>query len=278
MKLEDENGENKFYVTNYNNEIVKQDFIAEYILKDEEDLKLKKDKLIESISSSEDILDKSVNFQLVKASIGSKSIYFIYYRRVKISAVKRKNASTLSRMTTIRGREFLEIQQNDVIELGGKIELIIYDNKFYIISPRTLEYAFDYSDHVIKKRDENLNKLTNMNFFDDDSNIELFIEKSKQYIFTRRLAGMEDDTTIDLEEHFKKRCKELRDIKENMPVNPDEKKNYIKDHEVLWPLYDHIDVLEKMVRINPDKSIEPLVSFFTDKIVKSFLTNELREN
>lgn len=73
------------------------------------------------------------------------------------------------------------------------------------------------------------------------------------------------------------RCNELKEIKEKIPEEPAKREAYISKYEVLWPLYDHIDILDKKIKINPEKSIEPLIYFFADKIVESFLTKELKE-
>lgn len=183
----------------------------------------------------------------------------------------------ITKLPAIRHREHLVTQNENVIEFGGKIELIIAGQYLYIVSPKTLEHTFNYKDHISEKKDENLQVITNMNFVDEYSNMDIFKEKSSKYMLSRKLASITTETLNALEKSFEKRCDELYKIKQNIP-NDDEKDTYIKRYDVLWPLFDHIDVKEKKVRINPDKTIEPLLYFFTDKIVESFLTKELKEN
>lgn len=274
LKFEDENKQRKFFIDDYNYELTKKDFIAKLNLESDSDLKDKKDKLIQSLSETSDIEDSEVKFQAIRIKYENQSALLVYYRGIKQPAMHKKN---ISRMPSIRDREMLVIQKDEVIEFGGKIELIIHDDSFYIISPRTLEYTFDYHDHISTRKDENLKAITNMNFFDEDPQIDVFIEKTNQYMVSRRLAGIKPETLKVLEESFEERCKELKEIKENIPEDPKEKEEYIAKYEVLWPLYDHIDVISKKVKINPEKSIEPLIYFFADKIVESFLTKELRE-
>jgi len=275
IKFENENGEKTFHIQDYDYELTKKDFIAKLSLENEKDLKQKKEKLVQSLTSSAYLEDSEVKFQVIKLSYNSKSAYLIYYRGIKVSAMNKKS---VRRIPTIRHREQLVIQEQDVVEFGGKIELMIIDDLFYIVSPRTLEYSFDFTDHISTKKDENLAALTNMKFFIEDPNVNVFIEKSNQYMISRRLAGIEKETLDTLEASFVERCKELKDIKERVPDKPEEKKEYFDKYNVLWPLYNHIDVFEKKVSIDPDKSIEPLIYFFADKIVESFLTKELRES
>lgn len=275
QKFKDENEENKFYVTNYDNELTKKDFIAKLNLDEDEALKEKKVNLLEALNSNKNIEDSEVKFQVIKLTVEDESVHLIYYRGIRISAMNRKN---ISRIPTIRHREKLVIQENDVVEFGGKIELIILNDVFYIISPRTLEYSFDYTDHISRRKNDNLIAITSMDFFKDKkANVEIFINKSDQYMISRRLAGIKEETLDRLEDSFNERCQELKKIKEETPENEYEKEEYIKKYEPLWPLFHHIDVFDKKIRVNSEKSIEPLIYFFSDKIVESFLTKELRE-
>ncbi|PID20995.1 hypothetical protein CSV61_12295 [Sporosarcina sp. P3] len=274
LKFEDEDGRKKFFVSDYDFELTKNDFIAKLDLTKDETLIKKKNKLLQSLSIGANVEDSEVKFQVIKLTVEDECAYFIYYRGIKQSAMTKRN---VSKMPTIRHGDHLVIQENDVVEFGGKIELIIYNEEFYIISPRTLEYSFDYNDHISIRKDENLHSITSMDFFDEDPNVDVFVEKSNQYMVSRRLAGIEPGTLRILERSFVERCKELKEIKEKTPLSPSDKKAYIDRYELLWPLFDHIDVFDKKIKIDPDKSIEPLIYFFADKIVESFLTKEFRE-
>src|SRR5690625_1303668 len=273
IKFENENNNKKFYVSDYNHELVKTDYIAKLDLNDDKLLRSKKNKLIQAILISENIEDKEVKFQVIETSIDDESIYFIYYRGVKASAVAKKNAKI---MPAIRERDHLIVQEKDIIEFGGKIELIISKDYLYVIKPTTLHYTFDYTDHIFDKRNKNLETITSMKFFDDYSNINFFMEKSNIYILSKSWAGISEETLDILEESFDERCIELREIKEKIPDDKENKEIYQKKYESLWPLYDHIDVNNKKVRFNNEKSVTPLLHFFSDKIVESFLTKGYR--
>src|SRR5699024_8287560 len=132
IKFENENGEKTFHIQDYDYELTKKDFIAKLSLENEKDLKQKKEKLVQSLTSSAYLEDSEVKFQVIKLSYNSKSAYLIYYRGIKVSAMNKKS---VRRIPTIRHREQLVIQEQDVVEFGGKIELMIIDDLFYIVSP-----------------------------------------------------------------------------------------------------------------------------------------------
>lgn len=274
LKFDDEDAEKKFFVSDYDFALTKNDFIAKLDLAEDGTLKEKKDKLIQSLSLNASVEDSDVKFQVIKLTLDDECVYFVYYRGIKLSAMSKKS---VNRMPTIRHGDHLVIQENDVVEFGGRIELMINGEHIFIVSPRTLEYSFDYNDHISIRKNENLESITSMDFFDEDPNVDIFVEKSNQYMVSRRLAGIEPETLRVLEKSFVERCRELKEIKERTPIHPSDKKAYIERYELLWPLFDHIDVFDKKIKIDPDKSIEPLIYFFSDKIVESFLTKEFRE-
>lgn len=268
-------GPNKtFYISNYSHEITKPDYIAKLEVDRDEALKEKLDMLLASLAQSNaDFLDKKANFQVIKLSEGQDNLYFIYYRGVKASGVQKKNAK---KMPAVRDREQLVIQENDVVEFGGSIELFIQNNVMYILNPRTLEYTFNYDDHIKNQRDKNLQSITAMSFFDEDSNVGEFIDISSRYILSRGLASITSETLEDLEKSFEERCIELKDIKDRIPSEENKKQDYLKKFESLWPLYEHIDIEKKKIRFNPNSEITPLLHFFSDKIVESFLTKKIK--
>lgn len=264
----------KFYVANYNHEIKKPDYIAELEIDKDDVLKEKSMKLFNSLNqNSTEFLDKNANFQIIKLTEGQETLYIIYYRGIKVSGIQKKNAK---KMPAVRDREQLVIQENDIIEFGGSIELFVLNNSMYILNPRTLEFTFNYDDHIKNQRDENLQKITNMSFFDSESNAGEFIELSSQYILSRGLASITPQTLEALEESFEERCIELKDIKSRIPTDDEEKQEYLKKFDSLWPLYNHIDIENKKIRFDPNSEITPLIHFFSDKIVESFLTKKIK--
>lgn len=273
IKIDSAEGK-RFYTAEYNHELTKADYIAKLIIENDEDLKNKYNKLIQSLNQNDStFLDKDARFQLIKISKENNHAYFIFYRGVKISAMERKN---VSKLPTVRDREHLVIQDKDVIEFGGKIELFIHEDIMYIMNPRTLEYTFNYDDHIKRQRDKNLDTITKMSFFDDTSNTGRFIEMSSQYILSRGLASIKKETLDALEESFEERCDELRMIKNDIPIDDQDKELYLDKYKSLWPLYEHIDVENKKVRFNPDHEVTTLLHFFSDKIVESFLTKKIK--
>jgi hypothetical protein len=273
IKIDSAEGK-KFYTAEYNHELTKADYIAKLVIEDDEDLKDKLEKLFKSLNyNNNTFLDKDAKFQVVKISKNTDNAYFIFYRGVKISAMERRN---VSKLPTVRDREQLVIQDKNVIEFGGKIELFIHEDIMYILNPRTLEYTFNYDDHIKRQRDNNLETITNMSFFDDESNTTKFKETSSQYILSRGLASIKRETLDALEESFEERCEELNMIKSDIPDNEPHREEYLEKYSSLWPLYEHIDVENQKVRFNPDHEVTPLLHFFSDKIVESFLTKKFK--
>ena len=273
--LQVKDGPNKaFYVSDYSHELTKPDYIAKLEIDEDEVLKEKLGMLLTSLThNNNEFIDKNTNFQVVKLSDGENILHIIYYRGVKISGMQKKNAK---KMPAFRDREQLRIQENDVVEFGGSIELFIQKNVMYILNPRTLEYTFNYDDHIKNQRDKNLHSITAMSFFDEDSNIGEFIEISSRYILSRGLASITSETLEDLEKSFEERCVELIDIRDRIPSEENKKQEYLKKFESLWPLYEHIDLENKKIRFNPNSEITPLLHFFSDKIVESFLTKKIK--
>lgn len=275
LKIEGDD-QKRFYVSDYSHELTKPDYIAQLKFEDDYQLNVKIQKLYKSLSNNNsEFLDKDAKFQLIRIKQDSDEVCFIYYRGVKTSAVEKKDAN---KMPTIRNREELVMQNKDVIEFGGKIELFIHKNRMYITNPRTLEYAFMYNDHIKNQRDQNIAKIINMNFFDSDSKTEQFVERSSQYILSRGLASIKNETLEALEDSFEKRCLELKEIKENIPNETNEREKYLDRYKSLWPLFNHIDIYNKKVRFDPEKKVTPLLHFFSDKIVESFLTKKIKSS
>lgn len=278
LKKKGEDGNKSFHIEDYNHEIKKRDYIAKLDTKSDPVLSEKKNKLIQALSQRTlgiNDPDDEVKFQVLKVRLNNEDAYFIYYRGVKKHSLKKKS---VSRIPTIKHGEQLVIQDKEIIEFGGKIELIIVGDVFYIVNPRTLEHTFDYEDHISKKRDANLAAITNMDFFDEHSNVESFTQKSSQYILSRSLASISQETLNVLQENFIDRCDELKTIKEGIPKDSEERKKYMEKYESIWPLYDYLDLDSYKVRFKEEKSVTPLLHFFSDRIVESFLTKKFRNN
>lgn len=270
----DEGQEKKFYISNYSHELTKPSYIAKLEVNKDSDLKEKVNKLLLSLTQNNtDFLDKKTNFQVIKLSDNRDALYVFYYRGIKASGIQKKNAK---KMPAVRDRDKLVIQESDVVEFGGSIELFLQNNFLYILNPRTLEYTFNYDDHIKNQRDKNLQTITEMSFFDENSNIGEFLEISSRYILSRGLASITSETLEALEESFEERCIELKDIRDRIPTEENEKQEYLKKFESLWPLYEHIDIENKKIRFNPNSEITPLLHFFSDKIVESFLTKKIK--
>ncbi|GEM01925.1 protein of unknown function [Halolactibacillus halophilus] len=278
LKKEDEDGQKKFHVESYSHEIIKRDYIAKLDCKTDKQLLDKKTKLISSLNSKSPGIDNNANkvkFQVIKANIKNNSVYLIYYRGIKEHSLRKKHSG---RIPSLRNGDQLVIHDKDILEFGGKIELIIINDELLVVSPRTLEYTFDYTDHISEKRDENLNRITQMGFFDECSNVGKFTEKSSQYILSRSLASIKKDTLEVLEEKFEERCEDLKEIKKHVPKDKNSKSEYLDKYKAIWPLYDYLDLDNYKVRFNEEQSVTPLLHFFSDKIVESFLTKKFRSN
>lgn len=274
LKMEDDNNEKSFFVSKYNHEFKKTDNIAVIHLDESKKLKEKKEMLINCIENNNDLYnEKNTNFQIIKLKYESKKVYFGYYRGVKSNSSKsRKKKKLIFKNSNSYG--FIE---DVIIDIGGNIDFFIIEDYIFIINLQNFEYAFDYRDHIIEQRDINLSIITSMDFFKGkDSNKDKFEEKCKRYIFSRSLAQISKDTLTILQEKFDERCEELKKIKENVPENDEEKEKYIKKYGSLWELFEFIDLENKKIIFKEDMQPTPLIHFFANKIVKSFLTEDYK--
>ncbi|WP_343834625.1 Kiwa anti-phage protein KwaB-like domain-containing protein [Bacillus horti] len=276
IKHADETENKIFHVTDYNHEITKNDYIAKLTIDFDATLKSKINKLVQSlIQNGSDFMDLETKFQVIEVAMNSESAYFIYYRGVKKTAINKKSTK---RIQTIRHGQQLVLQNDNVVEFGGKIEMFILGENIYVINPKTLEHTFDYTDHISQKRDANLNTITQMSFFDGESKVDEFVKSANKFILSRGIAQIKNITLEVLEEQFENRCEELKRIKADIPEGDEEKKAYKERYQALWPLYDHLDLVNYKVRFDINKSVTPLLHFFSDKIVESFLTKQFRDN
>ncbi|EGO8295665.1 DUF4868 domain-containing protein, partial [Enterococcus faecalis] len=160
----------KFNIKNYNHELTINDTIAKLDLSVDTmtELNLTKEKMIESTINKDKNADelKNSNFNLIKFSIKEDYVYFGYYKGTK------KNGKKIKHLI-FEGDKFVE-NTHTMIDLGGPISFIIHKKNVYIIQPRNFEFAFKYSDHITKKRTENINKLIELPFFPDEETKEIF--------------------------------------------------------------------------------------------------------
>ncbi|GGD02276.1 Kiwa anti-phage protein KwaB-like domain-containing protein [Pontibacillus salipaludis] len=270
LKKDDSGVVQRFHVGQYNHEINRQDQLMKFDLDNSSDLLARKRGLISELAnSSEDFPEDQTNFQIVKLTYEGSSVYFCYYRGTKKSSSKKKWALKTSNEYTF--------VTNPVMDIGGNIDFFILENYIFIVNIKPFEYAFNYRDHIIRKRDQRLSEITGMDFFNgNDSNPLDFEEKCKAFIYSRSIAKIDRETIEVLESNFSDRCAELLRIRENAPDDTQELEEYKRKIGSLWTLFDYIDTENNKIIYNEDMSPTPLIHFFTDKIAKSFLTEDVK--
>lgn len=271
LKKKTEADENpKFQFHKYNDEFDKRDSLS-VIDVDEKGDPLKKTlkDLIESTVNNTGII-KNASFSLVKVGLGDLSCFFGYYRGLKKSGSKKKYC-----LGKIETDDYFELTQ-PMIEIGGTPSFIIYKNFIYVVNPRYFEYAFKYSDHITKKRDENLSRIINMDFFEDPIAKDNFYEKSKHHLRARSIAQIPEDTFVVLEENFSERCSELKEIEQGIEDDPSILADLQENSQIILDLIDCIDLENEKIIFNEDSDPTPLLHLFQDKIMESFLTKDIR--
>jgi len=265
-------GENdQFIISEYNFEIQKNATLAKLHVQNIENLVSRFNNLHESLDHDELLQWQQSNFQYIKLSFEGNTFYFNFYRAPKKSSQKRKFAFFSSNEWNIK-------EQPD-LEVGGAISFFVVGENIYINNLRNFEYAFDYSDHINARRDENLNAITSLDLFQGaDSNKEQFMVKCKKYIYSRSLAQISQHTLGALEENFEERCEDLRQIKQRFDgLREESEKQEMKEQfKEIWSLYDFIDLDNKKIIYNEEQEPTTLIHFFADKIVRSFLTDEFK--
>lgn len=263
-KLRSEDG---FSCYDYNNEISIKDSIAVIdtrivggVLKERLNL------LKEAIVSDNGDLDKC-KFHLLKASLNEKKIYFGYYKGLKKFTARKK-------ILFIEGSEFKEIK-DPVVELGGKIDFILFEEFIYVINPQHFEFAFLYSDHITKLRDENLEKITNMDIFKEEKDKDFFKSNSMHHLMARGIAQIKEGDLKALKSNFDDRCAELREIKDRINQQPEKEKELRDELGILIDLTNYIDLGENKIIFNENDNPKSLLYLFEDKIMESFLTKKV---
>lgn len=116
-----------------------------------------------------------------------------------------------------------------------------------------------------------------MSFFQSsDVNVEEFEKICKKFVYSRSLAQIQPETLEIFQEKFEERCNDLLILKQNIPDDPLEKQKYKDELGTIWDLFDFIDLEAKKIKFEKGESPKPLIHFFADKIVKSFLTEDFK--
>ncbi|WP_399632733.1 Kiwa anti-phage protein KwaB-like domain-containing protein [Sporosarcina sp. SG10008] len=260
-------------VKEYNQELALPDYMARFNLKKfgEENKAVKNLKLLNKAMAKDALEDLSkVKFQIITLIYGGKKLSFCFYRGTK------KNAKTI-KVAMFTSKEFKEIK-SEMIEFGGKIAFFMDDTDLYIIDPKSFEYAFDYRDHISEISGENLEKITSMKFFTDEETRDNFKNASSHHLLARGLANIKPETLKNVGKHFGNRIEELRKIKTERDKIKDKEKKKLFESKMgeLNNLIDCIDFKNNSIIFNEQDDPKPLLHFFQDKIVESFLTKEIR--
>ncbi|EFM09518.1 conserved hypothetical protein [Paenibacillus curdlanolyticus YK9] len=273
LKEVDDTESRVFLVGNYNHEIKINDKLAKLELSEDQGLLDKVRKLTTALRSPDpEYPEKYTSFQIVKLTLDEQDAYFCYYRGVKKNSMR----SSKKLMVFKNANQFV-FAEDTVIDLGGNIDFFVVGDFMFIMNVRNFEFAFDYRDHINEQRDRNLTEIVSMPFFDgENSNKGIFEESCKKFIHSRGLAQIKPVTLTAIQTNFQERCNELSQIKANLPVDETEKGRYLAKYGTIWELFDYIDMENRKIIFNEGDSPRPLLHFFADKIVKSFVTEDFK--
>ncbi|WP_204179765.1 MULTISPECIES: hypothetical protein [unclassified Staphylococcus] len=254
------NGE--FSISSYNDEFHINDSLANIKLNENEELNKKFNKMKDSFSKN-DLILKNAKFQAIKLvdQTKEKSCYVFYYQGIK-------KASSNKKLGLINSENY-KLIDTDLIKIGGFLDFIIDENEvLYIHAPRPFEWAFDYEDHINKKRDENIEKILQKNIFLSDESGSVFKEEASKYLRSRSIATINENLISNLENHFNERIDELAALKKNTNDNLG----------IITDLFKFIDFENRKIVITEDNKNDMNAVFYLlqNKIVKSFLTKEFK--
>ncbi|MEJ8304485.1 Kiwa anti-phage protein KwaB-like domain-containing protein [Saccharibacillus sacchari] len=269
LQIADSDGIRRFVVGEYHLEVQKQDQLARLTLDETIGIPYeRKKRLLQALAHPDRLLETSnTEFQVVQLEVDGHRLYFFFYRKPKQSASRKKWAFG-------RSNELTEASE-ELIELGGKIEFVLFENELYISKLQSFEYVFDYRDHIVQARDHNLAKLTDMPFFAiAKADKERFKRDCAAFFHTRTVAQMSRKQMEALEQNFKDRCSELRTIRNAIPATADREREYRQAYAPLWELYEFLDLENEQVVYPEGSRPTVLLRFFGNKIVQSFLTKE----
>ncbi|REH83200.1 hypothetical protein DOS79_09465 [Staphylococcus felis] len=252
----------KFSISSYNDEFHINDSLANIKLEENRELHEKFNEMKDSFSEN-GLTVKNAKFQAIKLvdQTKDKSCYVFYYQALKKTLTNKKLGFINS--------ENYKLVNKDLIKIGGFFDFIIDENKvLYIHAPRPFEWAFDYEDHINKKRDENIKKILEKKIFLNDESEKLFKEEASKYLRSRAMATINENLILNLEKHFNERIKELELLKK-------ERNNNLG---IIDDLFNFIDFKEQKISITVDnkEKMNALFYLLQNKIVESFLTKEYK--
>ena len=254
--------DNEFSISSYNDEFHINDSLANIDLNENDKLKSNFTKMKKSLSEKELTL-KNAKFQSIKLIDKStkKCCYVFYYQGINKMSAKKKVGFISS--------DDYHLMNKDLIKIGGFLDFIIDEKEvLYIHSPRPFEWAFNYEDHINKKRDENINTMLEKNIFNDEDSKQIFKEEASKYLRSRAMATIDEGLMSELESHFNNRIAELKILKENSNENLG----------IVSDLFEFIDFNESKIFINENnkKNLNAVFILLQNKIVTSFLTKEFK--
>ena len=268
-KKHDEN----FPIQDYNHEFKLNDYIGQFNLKKQGDKnKVTKNlgKLNKAMASDDLEKIKHAKFQIVTLKYQNEMVRFCFYKGTKKTAKNNKLA--------IFSSEELKIVNSELVEFGGRIAFFADKTDIYVIDPKNFEYAFEYTDHISEVSSKNIETITTMKFFTDKKVVNEFKVASGHHLFARGSANIKPETLKDLEVHFDARVTELKKIKASRDKIKDtvKRKEFEQNLGELNVLIGFIDFSNNSIKFAEKDDPKPLLHFFQDKIVTSFLTKKIR--
>jgi hypothetical protein len=265
--------DNNFAVQDYNHEFTISGYIGRFKIDSIQpnNIVVKNlDLLRKSISKDElENINKS-NFQIITLTLNSEKVSFCFYKSIKRQGKSKKRAIFSS-------GEFKAIN-NELAEFGGNFSFFMDEKNIYILDPKQFEWAFDYKDHIARKSEVNMNKLTSMDFFPDEETKKAFKSAASHHLLVRGVASMEDNIINEVDKYFEARVEELKVIRDKkQSISDEESLNKFKlEIGELDYLINYIDFDNKKIIFKEKDNPTPLLHFFQDKIVESFLTKKIK--
>lgn len=264
----------EFKFSDYNDELEIKDNMA--VLKLEEFEKLNQNyKSMRDAIEKEKLDEKNGAFQFLKLidCSNDKECIICYYQGIKKVTNKKK------RFGFIEENDYQLLNKN-LLVVGGVLDFIIDENDLlYIYSSRQFEWAFDYHDHIVTKRDLNLSSIKEKDIFENDDSFDYFNKEAEKYIRTRSMAAIDNDVVENLKIHFEKRCDDLIKINNllNSCSSENEKTEIKKRYGIVIDLLEFIDLDSKKIRINEEnkEDLNPIFYLIQNKIVETFLTKSI---
>lgn len=266
------NHKNDARVVRYSHEFSINDSVAELDLEDPSysDIKDTNNLIISSISNAEK--NKSIhksNFQAVKIANENKSCIVCYYKGIRKPGTRKRFLSL------IKGE--IKEELDGFLDIGGDVSFIIFKDSIFIFKARDFERAYKYESHITTKRDENIEKIIELGIFYDNDSEECFRNSSKNHLYARGIAEMDDDRLKDLKNNYGERCSDLKVIKNKLDLDPNIESKLRDEIGILVDLLKFFDFKKgNEITIKKDMNITPVLHFLQDKIVESYLTKKIK--